>query len=114
MECLFKRKYGNPTWTWADNFSGRTYPQSWTNAPGRDSSLEYRLSIYHAQLNDSGSYTCSTPFEQRHTIKIVVKDVECPKIEATHGLHARCHQICPIFLYFCSIFLYYFSQEEAQ
>ena len=26
MECLFKRKYGNPTW-YADNFSGRNYPQ---------------------------------------------------------------------------------------
>ena len=26
MECLFKRKYGNPTW-FIDNYSGRTYPQ---------------------------------------------------------------------------------------
>lgn len=26
MECLFKRKYGNPTW-YIDNYSGRTYPQ---------------------------------------------------------------------------------------
>lgn len=26
MECLFKRKYGKPTW-YIDNYSGRTYPQ---------------------------------------------------------------------------------------
>ena len=26
MECLFKRKYGNPAW-FIDNYSGRTYPQ---------------------------------------------------------------------------------------
>lgn len=49
--------------------------QTWTSAPGRDSSLEYRLSIYHARVNDTGSYTCSTPFEQEHSIKILVKEV---------------------------------------
>lgn len=49
--------------------------QTWTSAPGRDSSLEYRLSIYHARVNDTGSYTCQTPFEQEHTIKILVKEV---------------------------------------
>ena len=26
MECLFKRKYGNPAW-FIDNYSGRAYPQ---------------------------------------------------------------------------------------
>ena len=49
--------------------------QSWTSAPGRDSSLEYRLSVYHARKNDTGTYTCTTPYEQEHTIKIVVKEV---------------------------------------
>ena len=49
--------------------------QSWTSAPGRDSSLEYRLTIYHARTNDTGDFTCKTPFEQAHTIKIIVKDV---------------------------------------
>lgn len=38
--------------------------------------MEYRLSIYHARVNDTGTYTCSTPFQQEHTIKILVKEVK--------------------------------------
>ena len=49
--------------------------QSWTSAPGRDSSLEYRLSIYHARINDTGTYTCVTPYEKEHSIDIIVKEV---------------------------------------
>ena len=49
--------------------------QGWTSAPGRDSSLEYRLSIYHARPNDTGTYTCVSPFQKEHAINIIVKEV---------------------------------------
>ena len=49
--------------------------QGWTSAPGRDSSLEYRLSIFHARTNDTGIYTCVTPFQKEHAINIIVKEV---------------------------------------
>lgn len=40
---------------------------------GRDSTLEYRLSIFHAVEDDSGKYTCITPARYEHTINVVVK-----------------------------------------
>ena len=50
--------------------------QGWTSDPGRDSQLEYRLSIYHARVNDTGSYTCATPEMKFHTINVIVKEVK--------------------------------------
>lgn len=44
----------------------------WTNEAGRDPQLEYRLSIYHAQKDDSGRFTCITPMGHRHSVDIVV------------------------------------------
>ena len=49
--------------------------QGWTQAPGRNAQLEYRLSIYHARVNDTGTYTCTTPTGKRHTMKVEVKNV---------------------------------------
>ena len=49
--------------------------QGWTTDPGRDARLEYRLSIYHARVNDTGTYTCTTPQGNSHTVGIVVKEV---------------------------------------
>lgn len=51
----------------------RRYAEGWTTEPGRDSQLEYRLSIYHAREDDSGRYTCVTPMGHKHTVEIVVK-----------------------------------------
>ena len=50
--------------------------QGWTTDPGRDAQLEYRLSIYHARTNDTGTYTCTTPTEQSHSVDIIVKEVQ--------------------------------------
>ncbi len=61
--------------------------QEWTTAPGRDAQLEYRLSIYHAKENDTGSYTCETPFGKHHTIGIIVKEV----INMTRGQDSPVH-----------------------
>lgn len=60
--------------------------QGWTTAPGRDAQLEYRLSIYHARVNDTGIYTCTTPKGRSHKIRIVVKDVQCPELKPSFGL----------------------------
>jgi len=60
--------------------------QGWTSDPGRDAQLEYRLSIYHARYNDTGSYSCFLPNDRFHKIRVVVKDVRCPQIVATPGL----------------------------
>jgi hypothetical protein len=51
----------------------RKYPEGWTTDPGRDSQLEYRLSIYHASRDDSGMFTCVTPTRHTHAVEIIVK-----------------------------------------
>lgn len=51
----------------------RKYPEGWSTDPGRDSQLEYRLSIYHAAKDDSGTFTCLTPTRHTHSVEIVVK-----------------------------------------
>lgn len=59
MECLWMRRFGNPKWT--VNHTFRNYPEGWVTDEGRDTTLEYRLSIFHAVEHDSGIYTCMTP-----------------------------------------------------
>lgn len=71
MECLWIRRFGNPKWTISHDY--RKYPDGWSTDPGRDSQLEYRLSIFHASKDDSGLFTCVTPARFSHSIEIVVK-----------------------------------------
>lgn len=71
MECLWIRRFGMPKWTISHDY--RTYPQDWSTDPGRDSQLEYRLTIYHATKDDSGTFTCTTPARYTHSVEIVVK-----------------------------------------
>ncbi|KAG8200512.1 hypothetical protein JTE90_000589 [Oedothorax gibbosus] len=85
LECLWIRKYGIPHWQVSHSY--RKYPEGWTNEAGRDPQLEYRLSIYHAQKDDSGRFTCITPMGHRHSVDIVVAAVHCPTIKVTPGLH---------------------------
>ena len=51
----------------------RKYPEGWTTDKDRDTTLEYRLSIYHAVQDDSGVFTCITPTRHTHSVEIVVK-----------------------------------------
>lgn len=51
----------------------RKYPEGWSTDPGRDSQLEYRLSIFHASKDDSGLFTCITPARYTHSVEIEVK-----------------------------------------
>ena len=51
----------------------RVYPTGWNSEDGRDSALEYRLSILHASPDDSGEFTCTTPTRHTHSVHIEVK-----------------------------------------
>ncbi|CAH0717600.1 unnamed protein product, partial [Brenthis ino] len=90
MECLWMRRFGNPKWnvTHHDPESDRKYTEGWTTDPGRDSSLEYRLSIMNAVKEDSGIYRCETPARQSHQVEIIVEDVHCPPLPIRRGLVA--------------------------
>ncbi|XP_023218660.1 sushi, von Willebrand factor type A, EGF and pentraxin domain-containing protein 1-like isoform X2 [Centruroides sculpturatus] len=85
LECLWIRKYGQPKWEISHSY--RKYPEGWTNEPGRDPQLEYRLSIYHAQKDDSGRFNCITPMGHSHGVDIVVSAVHCPPLTEVPGLH---------------------------
>ncbi|XP_023215881.1 sushi, von Willebrand factor type A, EGF and pentraxin domain-containing protein 1-like isoform X1 [Centruroides sculpturatus] len=88
LECLWIRKYGTPRWEIRTS-ANRKYPEGWTNEPGRDPQLEYRLSIYHAQRSDSGIYTCITPMNHRHSINILVIAIDCPPVPQIYGLYTN-------------------------
>ncbi|KAJ2938869.1 hypothetical protein O0L34_g17677 [Tuta absoluta] len=90
MECLWMRRFGNPKWnvTYFYPDVERKYNEGWTEDPGRDSSLEYRLSIMSAEREDSGVYRCDTPARQTHQVEIIVEDVHCPPLPLRRGLVA--------------------------
>ncbi|KAL4708940.1 hypothetical protein ACJJTC_014968, partial [Scirpophaga incertulas] len=90
MECLWMRRFGNPKWnvTHHDPESTQKYAEGWTTDPGRDSQLEYRLSIMGAVKEDSGIFRCETPARQSHQVEIIVEDVHCPPLPIRRGLVA--------------------------
>jgi len=79
MECLFLKKFGTPKWT-TRRVRRKVYPQGWAMGRMRDSTLEYRISIYHANAGDTGAYTCTTPAGESTTVNIIVDNVTCPDI----------------------------------
>uniref|UniRef100_A0AAR5PA08 Sushi domain-containing protein n=1 Tax=Dendroctonus ponderosae TaxID=77166 RepID=A0AAR5PA08_DENPD len=89
MECLWIKRFGNPKWNVSHEY--REYLQGWTTDVGRDSQLEYRLSIIHATENDSGIFTCTTPARYDHAIEVVVKAVHCPNLPQRRALNASTH-----------------------
>ncbi|XP_054274318.1 uncharacterized protein LOC128994090 isoform X3 [Macrosteles quadrilineatus] len=84
MECLWIRRFGTPKWVVSHNY--RKYPEGWSSDPGRDSQLEYRLSIFHASRDDSGTFTCITPTRHTHSVEIDVKAVHCSELPPRRGL----------------------------
>ncbi|XP_045540469.1 uncharacterized protein LOC106717941 [Papilio machaon] len=90
MECLWMRRFGNPKWNVTHYIPDpeRKYQEGWTTDPGRDSQLEYRLSILGAVKEDSGIYRCETPARQSHQVEIIVEDVHCPPLPIRRGLVA--------------------------
>ncbi|XP_034243418.1 uncharacterized protein LOC117646517 isoform X1 [Thrips palmi] len=108
MECLWIRRFGTPKWSVNHSYSSnnsavivltdslnstnatdtpqKVYPTGWNSEDGRDSALEYRLSILHASQDDSGEFTCTTPTRHTHAVTIEVKAVNCPKLPEKRGL----------------------------
>ena len=85
MECLFLKRFGTPSWSMRR--AGReNYPQGWAQGPGRDATLEYRLSIFQAEERDTGEFTCTSPTKLSHSINIIVMNISCPAIFLTRGL----------------------------
>lgn len=84
MECLWIRRFGTPKWQISHEY--RKYPEGWSTDPGRDSQLEYRLSIMHAAKDDSGLFTCVTPTRHTHAVEVVVKAVHCSPLPQRKGL----------------------------
>lgn len=84
MECLWMRRFGNPKWM--VNHTYRNYTEGWVTEEGRDSTLEYRLSISDAVENDTGVYTCQTPARHDHSVHVIVKAINCPEIQYRRGL----------------------------
>lgn len=68
------------------NSETREYPEGWNMDEGRDSTLEYRLSIFSAEPQDSGVYTCSTPARHTHAVIVEVKAIHCNEIIPRRGL----------------------------
>lgn len=64
----------------------RVYTEGWNTDEGRDSTLEYRLSIFAAEPGDSGIFTCTTPARHAHSVNVEVKAVHCPEIMPRRGL----------------------------
>lgn len=62
----------------------RMYPTGWNSDDGRDSALEYRLSILHASQDDSGEFTCTTPTRHTHAVTIEVKGMHRTTTRARH------------------------------
>ncbi|XP_062121270.1 uncharacterized protein LOC133835281 isoform X2 [Drosophila sulfurigaster albostrigata] len=86
MECLWMRRFGNPKWNVSHTF--KNYTEGWVTEAdeGRDSTLEYRLSVFDAQAEDSGIYSCMTPARHEHAVEVVVKAINCPEIPIRRGL----------------------------
>ncbi|KMY91033.1 uncharacterized protein LOC6732828 isoform X2 [Drosophila simulans] len=86
MECLWMRRFGNPKWN--VSHTHKNYTEGWVTEAdeGRDSTLEYRLSIVDAASDDSGFYSCMTPARHEHTVEVVVRAINCPEIPMRRGL----------------------------
>lgn len=78
------RRFGTPKWNVSHEF--RVYPEGWNTDEGRDSTLEYRLSIFTAEAGDTGIFTCTTPARHSHSVNVEVKAVHCPEIIPRRGL----------------------------
>ncbi|OQV22151.1 Protein lev-9 [Hypsibius exemplaris] len=86
LDCVWRRSDGTPSWLVSHQF--RLYPKGWANghdetAVDQQQPQNYRLSLYHAVKDDSGSFTCITPRGKVHSVTIKVQIVECPLITPT-------------------------------
>ncbi|XP_072397120.1 locomotion-related protein Hikaru genki [Diabrotica undecimpunctata] len=80
FECIFSRRLGSPDWTWTSPLG--QYLTGWAIA-SEERDWKYRLSIYYAKPQDSGTFTCATPRGITNSITLVVAAVHCEPISVS-------------------------------
>lgn len=83
FECLYPRRVGSPDWTWTTPLG--QYLTGWAIA-SEEREWKYRLSIYYAKTQDSGTFTCATPRGITNSIALHVAAVTCEPISVS-GMH---------------------------
>ncbi|VEN60620.1 unnamed protein product [Callosobruchus maculatus] len=83
LECIFSRRIGSPDWTWTSPLG--QYLTGWAIAP-EERDWKYRLSIYYAKPQDSGTFTCATPRGITNSITLHVAAIHCEPISVS-GMH---------------------------
>ncbi|XP_030766186.1 locomotion-related protein Hikaru genki [Sitophilus oryzae] len=83
FECLYPRRVGSPDWTWTTPLG--QYLTGWAIA-SEERDWKYRLSIYYAKSQDSGTFTCATPRGITNSITLHVIAVTCEPISVS-GMH---------------------------
>ncbi|KFD70225.1 hypothetical protein M514_03325 [Trichuris suis] len=92
LDCLYPMDKGQPAWHYTSSY--RQYPQHWVNVSVdmdrfRDSHASmltgnpitlsaYRLTVYMARPEDSGTFYCVDSIGRRHAIRVIIKDISCP------------------------------------
>ncbi|ERL89483.1 hypothetical protein D910_06849 [Dendroctonus ponderosae] len=82
FECLYQRRVGAPEWTWTPS---EKYLAGWAIAE-EEKDLTYRLSIYYAKAQDSGTFTCATPRGITNSVVLHVVSITCDPI-SVRGIH---------------------------
>lgn len=77
LDCMYPRSRGNPEWSWTSWH--KKYNTAWSSNP-EEKSTKYRLTIKEITLQDSGSFTCSSPRGLTNSISIIVASSTCPKL----------------------------------
>lgn len=80
LECLFSRRLGSPDWTWTSPLG--QYLTGWAIA-SEERDWKYRLSIYYAKPQDSGTFTCATPRGITNSISLHVAAIHCGPISVS-------------------------------
>ncbi|XP_023016189.2 locomotion-related protein hikaru genki [Leptinotarsa decemlineata] len=83
FECLFSRRIGSPDWTWTSPLG--QYLTGWAIA-AEERDTKYRLSIYYAKSQDSGTFTCATPRGITNSITLHVAAIHCEPVSVS-GMH---------------------------
>lgn len=80
LECLFSRRLGAPDWTWTSPLG--QYLTGWAIA-SEERDWKYRLSVYYAKAQDTGTFTCATPRGLINNVNLVVAAVHCEPISVS-------------------------------
>ncbi|CAJ0935572.1 unnamed protein product, partial [Mesorhabditis belari] len=89
FSCLLPKSRGKPVWETTSTY--RSYPQSWEiiDAFNYRKLDAYQLTVAGAQPEDNGVFNCITPFGERHSIKLIVQNVNCPPLRNSTHLHVH-------------------------